>query len=423
MNTLLSAEIQSSTCPARPGVAINPKFKALIPKLSPKEFSQLEANLLADGCRDPMVTWNGTLLDGHNRLEICERHKLPFKTVEVELTDENAAQVWIIRNQFGRRNITLACRCELAERLAEALKALAKENQKLSKGRGKKGSSILKNLKADAWKDAAEEAGVSLGSMSAFKFLQENASPEVLDGLMHNPEVKLHRIAKEVKDRKASQHRQSKRTEAAKGTALDSRITIGDFMKHADKIPDGSLSLIFTDPPYDREALPIYGDLGRFAAAKLADGGSLIAYIGQTGLFQGQQLLSEHLRYWWTIACVHTGPCGLMNQYGIRNGWKPVLWFVKGTRHDPTQIVCDTVSGAKEKTHHDWQQAQSEAEYWIEKLCPKDGIVCDPFLGGGTTGAAAQKLGRQWIGFEINPETARIAASRLAGADTQEVAP
>ena len=109
-----------------------------------------------------------------------------------------------------------------------------------------------------------------------------------------------------------------------------------------------------------------------------------------------------------------------MNQYGIRNGWKPVLWFVKGTRHDPTQIVCDTVSGAKEKTHHDWQQAQSEAEYWIEKLCPKDGIVCDPFLGGGTTGAAAQKLGRQWIGFEINPETAKIAASRLGGADTPE---
>ena len=83
----------------------------------------------------------------------------------------------------------MACRCELAEKLAEALWPKAKENQKLSKGQGKKGSSILKTLKVDAWKDAAEEASVSLGSMSAFKFLKENASPEVLDELMHNPEV------------------------------------------------------------------------------------------------------------------------------------------------------------------------------------------------------------------------------------------
>ena len=200
MRTSLEKTIESSAL--APGIAINPKFKALIPKLSPKEFSQLEANLLADGCRDPMVTWNGTLLDGHNRLEICERHKLPFKTVEVEMTDENAAQVWIIRNQFGRRNITLACRCELAEKLAEALKPKAKDNQKAGGGdrkssRAKSGLPILAEP-INTREQAAKEAGVSHGSLTAFKFLKENASPEVLAELMHNPEVKLHRIAKEL---------------------------------------------------------------------------------------------------------------------------------------------------------------------------------------------------------------------------------
>ncbi len=93
-------------------------------------------------------------------------------------------------NQLGRRNITLACRCELAAKLAEALKALAKENQKLSKGRSKKGSPILADL-IDTREQAAKEAGVSHGSLTAFKFLKENASPEVLDELMHNPEVRL----------------------------------------------------------------------------------------------------------------------------------------------------------------------------------------------------------------------------------------
>lgn len=103
-----------------------------------------------------------------------------------------------------------------------------------------------------------------------------------------------------------------------------------------------------------------------------------------------------------------------MREYGIRVCWKPMLWFVKGTRDNKSDILFDAVLGAKEKAYHDWQQAESNAEYYIEHLCPKDGIVCDPFMGGGTTGAVAQRLGREWIGFEIDPDTAAIASGRLA---------
>jgi hypothetical protein len=85
---------------------INPKFKALILPLAPEELSQLESNLLADGCRDPLVTWKDTLLDGHHRLQICERHNLPFKIKPIELRDEQAAMDWIDSNQLGRRNLT-----------------------------------------------------------------------------------------------------------------------------------------------------------------------------------------------------------------------------------------------------------------------------------------------------------------------------
>src|SRR5262249_3346408 len=104
----------------------------------------------------------------------------------------------------------------------------------------------------------------------------------------------------------------------------------------------------------------------------------------------------------------------LMVHYGVRCGWKPILWFVKESRFDTHNIVIDTVSSGTEKEFHEWQQGEGEARYWIEKLCPADGIVCDPFLGSGTTAAAASKLNRKWIGFEIDPATARIASSRLA---------
>ena len=395
---------------------INPKFKSLIPPLSPEEYAQLETNLIADGCRDPLVAWRGTLLDGHNRLEICERRKIKFKTAEMNFADEDAAMVWIIRNQFGRRNITLASRCELAEKLAEALRPKAKENLSTggkAAGRGRpKGSPILAKA-IDTREQAAKEAGVSHGSLAAFRFLKDNAEPEELAELKRDPNAKLHKVVKTVKERKQKAARQEKRTDAAKDTKLDQRIIVGDFRAHADKIADGSLSLIFTDPPYDREASKMLPELAKFAADKLADGGSLICYVGQTQLPSAMDALRLRLRYWWTIACIHSGRSTVMREYGINAGWKAVLWFVKGTRDNNSIMVNDVMSGGEEKTHHDWQQSQSEAEYWIEKLCPQDGIVCDPFLGGGTTAAAAKKLGRKWIGFEINEETAKIASQRI----------
>jgi hypothetical protein len=153
--------------------------------------------------------------------------------------------------------------------------------------------------------------------------------------------------------------------------------------------------------------------LGEFAAAKLADGGSLILYVGQTQIPAALDALRPHLRYWWTIACVHAGRSTVMREYGLNAGWKAVLWFVKGTRHDNGIMVNDVMSGGEEKSHHDWQQSQSEAEYWIAKLTTQDGMVCDPFMGGGTTAAASKALGRKWVGFEINDTNGRIIAERL----------
>lgn len=63
---------------------IDPQFKNLIPPLQRTEYLQLEENLLADGCRDPLVVWRGTLVDGHNRYEICMRHRIPFSVTEVD---------------------------------------------------------------------------------------------------------------------------------------------------------------------------------------------------------------------------------------------------------------------------------------------------------------------------------------------------
>ena len=109
---------------------IDPEFHALIPPPSEDERIQLEANIRAEGCRDALVIWDGIILDGHNRFEICERLKMEYRTKAIELKDRAAAVEWIIRNQFGRRNLSAYQRAELALRLEPIIAAKAKEKQK-----------------------------------------------------------------------------------------------------------------------------------------------------------------------------------------------------------------------------------------------------------------------------------------------------
>lgn len=261
------------------------------------------------------------------------------------------------------------------------------------------------------------EVGVSLKESARAKDLASMPEKLFEESLKVEPNKELNhnRVVKKARETRQRKTRADKRVAASNQIELDDRIIVGDFREHADKIADGSIALIFTDPPYDREASKMLPELAEFAAKKLAEGGSLICYVGQTQIPDALDALRLHLRYWWTIACLHSpGSQTVMKEYGIMAGWKAVLWFVKGTRDDNSIFVSDVMSGGKEKDYHDWQQSQPEAEYWIDKLCPADGIVCDPFLGGGTTAAAAEKLSRQWIGFEIDETTAKIASARLA---------
>jgi hypothetical protein len=87
---------------------INDDLRKLIPPLDREEMQKLEASLLADGCRDALIIWQeqNTLLDGHNRYDLCTKHNLSYSISEISLKDMHAAKVWMIENQLGRQNLT-----------------------------------------------------------------------------------------------------------------------------------------------------------------------------------------------------------------------------------------------------------------------------------------------------------------------------
>jgi hypothetical protein len=195
---------------------------------------------------------------------------------------------------------------------------------------------------------------------------------------------------------------------------VQAKIITGDFRERGHIVEDNSTDLVFADAPYRRKDLPIYGDLGKFAARVLIPGGSLICYAPNFALPEVLALLQPHLRYWFELACLHTGANRVMRAFGVHVGWKPMLWFVKQRRRT-RMIVSDNVKcePGNKITGHEWAQGTIAASYYIEKLTRRGSLVVDPFLGSGTTAVAAIKLERRFVGFEINADTAAKAEARI----------
>lgn len=157
------------------------ELEVLIPPLTSEEFKQLERNILEEGIRDPLVTWNGILVDGHNRYRIATEYDIDYVTVEKEFADINAVKAWMINNQFGRRNLISYVRTVLALRLKEIYSEIAKENQK-----GGQGGILLPQTFGEANKKENETnykigkiADVSSETIRKVEKIEATASPEI----------------------------------------------------------------------------------------------------------------------------------------------------------------------------------------------------------------------------------------------------
>jgi hypothetical protein len=414
-------------------IKIDDEFAALIPPLTVDEREQLEANITAHGsARDPLVVWAKagtlTLLDGHNRYEICTRIDLPFEIQEMRFDDRNAAMLWIIDNQNGRRNLADFAKVELElkresiHRSMVAPKGAPKGNANASKEHktNSQKSDYLSDpneRKIDA--KIGEAAGVSRDTVAKVKRITEAASTGLVDEdtltKLRTGAVSINHVDKTVKKQKAEVKAAERKKEAAAAGVIDGDVVrLGDFRTILPSIPDGCVDLIFTDPPYDKETIPLYEDMAREAARILRPGGSLICYLGQYATADVCRLVGGHLKFLWPLCCYHEGPGQVMAFWGIRVKWKPMLWFVNGgNRFDTSAVVEDLIVSTKEKSAHPWQQSVVEARYYIEKLTPNGGLVVDPFCGGGTTAVAAKLSGRKWITCELDPEYAAIATQRI----------
>jgi len=105
-------------------ITVLEELRAYIDPLTPEEHASLERSILAEGCRDALVLWGDVLVDGHNRYGICQKHGIPFQTVQnPRFTCMEDVHLWMIDQHLGRRSVSDFQRGVLALRKKEILSA------------------------------------------------------------------------------------------------------------------------------------------------------------------------------------------------------------------------------------------------------------------------------------------------------------
>jgi len=192
-------------------------------------------------------------------------------------------------------------------------------------------------------------------------------------------------------------------------------IYTGDARLLAPAIPDESVDLIFTDPPYLREYIPLYGWLSHEAARILRPDGFLFTYAGVYWKWDVMRLMSADMDYWFDMVLLNRDNSPVMWQKNVISRYKSILVYSKRGRSPKARVMALSfwTGGGEDKRFHTWGQDESTARYYIDCFSRKEGVILDPFCGGGTFPAVAKQLGRHWLGFEIDPAVAERARLRV----------
>lgn len=302
------------------------------------------------------------------------------------------------QNELGRTRI------ELEKKKRELIEQL------FPKGGDRKSNLEITSLKS---------VGITFDESSDAKIIKEE--DRLVDDVINEIEqeqkevITPKAVASRVRKKKKQIEKEQQIKEGAKIQVLPSDIDIrcGNFISVLDDIPDNSLDIIITDPPYPFEFIQSWSDLSLFAGKKLKENGFCIAYSGQTNLVEVINRMSENLSYYWTFALIHSGNKQLINHRNIFCGWKPLLVFQNGLKK--REYPCeDIITGSGlEKEYHRWQQAEAELVPIIEHFTKPGNTICDPFLGGGTTAVVSYELKRKFIGAEIDEGQFNIAKKRI----------
>jgi len=404
------------------------ELEVLIPPLTSEEFKQLERNILEEGIRDPLVTWNGILVDGQNRYRIATEYDIDFVTVEKEFTDMNAVKEWMINNQFGRRNLNNYQRSVLALQLEDVFKAKAKENQAIQfKGNSlPKISAEVKPI--ETRQEIAKVANVSHDTISKVKKIEATASPEI-KAKVSTGQISINEAFKEIKKEEKEINFIEKKKEFNKEILHDekykAKFIIGNSIDILNNNVFEPISLFLSDPPYGmdfksgfdydnkwdkidndkiEDTLIVLDKVFEASKKHLKDDAHIYIFGNPNELEKIKPVFNKYFKLKniliWDREVIGMGDLKTYGRsydivlFGYNETWKDL----NGNR-DRDILRFNRV--APNNLTHPTEKPLDILEYLIKKSSNEGDYILDPFAGSFSTCKAAKNINRHSYGIEL----------------------
>jgi site-specific DNA-methyltransferase (adenine-specific) len=208
-------------------------------------------------------------------------------------------------------------------------------------------------------------------------------------------------------------------------------VVQGDCLELMKQLPDGCVDAVWFDPPYNvgkdygvwNDSLP-EGKYLEFAEGWVSQ--SARAATRGVGIYVPQKYTLE---YWGWLGkaakqiILSYNPEGAI-RYGFVNQHSSILTTARPLTYVKNVWNNCQMPGLgwffREHTFgHPGYTSEDVTSRYLRAFTIETEIILDPFMGTGTTGVAAKKLGRHFLGFEISPEYCEIARKRLDAIDAQ----
>jgi len=399
---------------------VNKELKDLIPPLKEDEYKLLEQSIINEGCRDKLITWNDTIVDGHNRYEICTENGIPFETEDRDFQDIEEVKDWMDANQLGRRNLTNDQRkIIIGRRYNREKKSHGGDRSKLQNlQHGRTGEKLAKenNISQRTVHNYAKDS-------EFFDELQEK-EPETAQKVWAG-ETTLTDVKKQKKKKEKREKFEQKKNEFAKEvdtTVADSFCYNGSCLDYLQKDGIDNIDLLLTDPPYAMDYKSGWNDWSKIDGDVRSDTVNLLdacfslcqqkmnddahVYVfGNPNEIEYVKPIFE--RYFnlknilvWDRQVIGMGDLKSYGRsydiiyFGYNKEWKDL----NGTRE---RDVLNYKRVSPNELIHPTEKPDDILKYLIKKSSNESDIVFDPFAGSCSTIRNAFELNRNVYGCEL----------------------
>lgn len=387
------------------------------------DINSLAISMATVGMLQPVaIDENNQLIAGMRRIKAAQQ--LGWTDIDVAIIknlDDLYSRLRAERDEnVCREPFTPSEAVAIAESIRPMEEQAAKERRTKTQGRPKTGVKFAPVYdKGKSGDKTAEAVGMSRPTLEKARAVVQAAQtdPVSFGDLLKQMDTtgKVDKAVKELKKRKAKMVLHQFIVEAPPAFAFSgfapNTISVCDIYDL--KLPNACADMIFTDPPYDDESLPLFARLAEFGAEVLKPGAYLMTYCGKMFLPQVIASLGKHLEYVWTFCVYQPDSNHKIQKHHLFQAWRPIICYKKPGVSVYADWQPDVVKGTRNKDFHEWQQQIEPPLKYISAYTPIGGLVIDPFIGSGTTALACKQTGRNYLGFDKGIDAVRISLSRL----------